>query len=603
MATAERPRLIRQPITVLSALRSPRQLSREILAGMVTTLALVPEVISFSIVAGVDPMVSLVASIVLALTMSILGGRPGVITAGAGSVALVIAPLVHDHGVQYLLPTVVLAGVIQIVFGLAGLARLMRFIPRSVMIGFVNALGVLIFTAQVPHVLNVPWLAYVLFALTFVIIFILPRFTKAIPSPLVAIVVVTAIVVVAQLVVPNVADEGPLTGKMPGITPFLVPLDLVTFQLILPTALSVAFVGWRGMVGSVLLDRMREEGDFEGLEARFFSTSAPGTAGPPEAGGALLGDAHDLSELRTADVVMTCQGSGYTQRVYPELRASGWKGIWIDASSALRTHSDSLLVLDPVNGPALRDGLARGITTYSGANCTVSLLLMATLGLWRSGEVQWMTSMTYQAASGGGARHMRELISQMGIIEDSVADKLDANSAILEVDRIVAETIRGDKMPVDNFGVPLAGSLIPWIDTKLDNGQSREEWKAFAETNKILGRSDNPIAIDGTCVRIGAMRCHSQAFTIKLKQDVPMDEIEGMLAEANDWVKVIPNERDITAQELTPAKITGTLSVPVGRLRKMNLGNDFLNAFSVGDQLLWGAAEPLRRMLRILMDD
>ena len=268
MATAERPRLIRQPITVLSALRSPRQLSREILAGMVTTLALVPEVISFSIVAGVDPMVSLVASIVLALTMSILGGRPGVITAGAGSVALVIAPLVHDHGVQYLLPTVVLAGVIQIVFGLAGLARLMRFIPRSVMIGFVNALGVLIFTAQVPHVLNVPWLAYVLFALTFVIIFILPRFTKAIPSPLVAIVVVTAIVIVAQLVVPNVADEGPLTGKMPGITPFLVPLDLVTFQLILPTALSVAFVGlMESLLTAKLVDDITETPSHKGRES------------------------------------------------------------------------------------------------------------------------------------------------------------------------------------------------------------------------------------------------------------------------------------------------------------------------------------------------
>ena len=268
MATAERPRLIRQPITVLSALRSPRQLSREILAGMVTTLALVPEVISFSIVAGVDPMVSLVASIVLALTMSILGGRPGVITAGAGSVALVIAPLVHDHGVQYLLPTVVLAGVIQIVFGLAGLARLMRFIPRSVMIGFVNALGVLIFTAQVPHVLNVPWLAYVLFALTFVIIFILPRFTKAIPSPLVAIVVVTAIVVVAQLVVPNVADEGPLTGKMPGITPLLVPLDLVTFQLILPTALSVAFVGlMESLLTAKLVDDITETPSHKGRES------------------------------------------------------------------------------------------------------------------------------------------------------------------------------------------------------------------------------------------------------------------------------------------------------------------------------------------------
>ena len=302
------------------------------------------------------------------------------------------------------------------------------------------------------------------------------------------------------------------------------------------------------------------------------------------------------------DAIISCQGGDYTKQVYGPLREAGWQGYWIDAASSLRMDDSAIIVLDPVNMNVIKDGLTKGVKTFVGGNCTVSLMLMGLGGLFKADLIEWMTSMTYQAASGGGARHMRELISQMGIIHNAVAGELaDPSSAILDIDRKVAETILSDGMPTDNFGVPLAGSLIPWVDTKLDNGQSREEWKGFAETNKILGLSNNPIPIDGTCVRIGAMRCHSQAFTIKLKKDVPMDEIESMLAEANDWVKVIPNERDVSARELTPAKVTGTLSVPVGRLRKMNLGDEYLNAFSVGDQLLWGAAEPLRRMLRILI--
>lgn len=368
----------------------------------------------------------------------------------------------------------------------------------------------------------------------------------------------------------------------------------------------VGFVGWRGMVGSVLMQRMMEERDFDQIEEPvFFTTSQVGQAGP-DIGKDIpaLKDATSIDELKQMDAIISCQGGDYTKQVYSDLRSAGWDGYWIDAASSLRMDDSAIIVLDPVNMNVIKDGLSKGVKTYVGGNCTVSLMLMGLGGLFNAGQIEWMTSMTYQAASGGGARHMRELISQMGVIKDSVAADLDnPASAILNIDRQVADTIRGDAMPVDNFGVPLAGSLIPWIDTKLENGQSREEWKAYAETNKILGLDNNPIPIDGTCVRIGAMRCHSQAFTIKLKQNVPMDEIESMLAEANDWAKVIPNERDITAQELTPAKITGTLNVPVGRLRKMNLGDEYLNAFSVGDQLLWGAAEPLRRMLRILLED
>lgn len=368
----------------------------------------------------------------------------------------------------------------------------------------------------------------------------------------------------------------------------------------------VGFVGWRGMVGSVLMQRMMEERDFDYIdEPVFFTTSQAGQAGP-DIGKDIpaLKDATSIDELKQMDAIISCQGGDYTKQVYGALREAGWKGYWIDAASSLRMEEDAIIVLDPVNMNVIKDGLANGVKTYVGGNCTVSLMLMGLGGLFNSGQIEWMTSMTYQAASGGGARHMRELISQMGVIKDSVAtDLANPASAILDIDRQVAQTIRSDDMPTDNFGVPLAGSLIPWIDTKLDNGQSREEWKAYAETNKILGLNDSPIPIDGTCVRIGAMRCHSQAFTIKLKQNLPMDEIESMIAEANDWVKVIPNDRDITASELTPAKITGTLNVPVGRLRKMNIGDEYLNAFSVGDQLLWGAAEPLRRMLRILLED
>ena len=358
------------------------------------------------------------------------------------------------------------------------------------------------------------------------------------------------------------------------------------------------------MVGSVLMQRMMEERDFDHIEEPvFFTTSQVGQAGPDIGKETpALKDATSIDELKQMDAIISCQGGDYTKQVYGDLRKAGWNGYWIDAASSLRMDDEAIIILDPVNMHVIKQGLAQGVKTYVGGNCTVSLMLMGLGGLFKADLIEWMTSMTYQAASGGGARHMRELISQMGVIQHAVADKLaNPASAILDIDRQVAEVIRSDAMPTDNFGVPLAGSLIPWIDTKLDNGQSREEWKAFAETNKILGLSDAPVPIDGTCVRIGAMRCHSQAFTIKLKKNVPLDEIEGMLAEANDWVKVIPNERDITAAELTPAKVTGTLSVPVGRLRKMNLGDEYLNAFSVGDQLLWGAAEPLRRMLRILL--
>jgi len=360
------------------------------------------------------------------------------------------------------------------------------------------------------------------------------------------------------------------------------------------------------MVGSVLMDRMREENDFAAIdEPVFFTTSQVGQTGPgigreiPP-----LKDAQDLEQLKQMDVIVTCQGGGYTNQVFSKLRETGWQGYWIDAASSLRMQDHTVIILDPVNENVIRDALARGVKDYIGGNCTVSLMLMALGGLFREDLVEWTTAMTYQAASGAGARNMRELIQQMGAVHASVAELLgDPDSAILEVDRLVAETLRTDGFPTDNFGVPLAGSLIPWIDVALENGQSKEEWKGYAETNKILGRSDNPIPIDGTCVRVGAMRCHSQALTIKLRKDVPLEEVEQILASANDWVKVVPNQRELSVRELTPAKVTGTLSVPVGRLRKMNLGSEYLNAFTVGDQLLWGAAEPLRRMLRILLED
>ncbi|ASC56638.1 aspartate-semialdehyde dehydrogenase [Vibrio vulnificus] len=367
--------------------------------------------------------------------------------------------------------------------------------------------------------------------------------------------------------------------------------------------MRVGLVGWRGMVGSVLMQRMVEEKDFDLIEPVFFSTSQIGIPAPnfgKDAG--LLQDAFNIDALKQLDAVITCQGGGYTEKVYPALREAGWKGYWIDAASTLRMAPDSIITLDPVNLAQIQQGIHSGTNTFVGGNCTVSLMLMALGGLYKQGMVEWMSAMTYQAASGAGAQNMRELISQMGVINDAVSSELaNPSSSILDIDRKVAETMRSSSFPVDNFGAPLAGSLIPWIDVKRENGQSKEEWKGGVEANKILGLQNSPIPIDGTCVRIGAMRCHSQALTIKLKQNVPLDEIEEIIASDNEWVKVIPNERDITAQELTPAKVTGTLSIPVGRLRKMSMGDDFLNAFTVGDQLLWGAAEPLRRTLRIIL--
>ncbi|ENI8058648.1 aspartate-semialdehyde dehydrogenase [Vibrio vulnificus] len=367
--------------------------------------------------------------------------------------------------------------------------------------------------------------------------------------------------------------------------------------------MRVGLVGWRGMVGSVLMQRMVEEKDFDLIEPVFFSTSQIGIPAPnfgKDAG--LLQDAFNIDALKQLDAVITCQGGGYTEKVYPALREAGWKGYWIDAASTLRMAPDSIITLDPVNLAQIQQGIHSGTNTFVGGNCTVSLMLMALGGLYKQGMVEWMSAMTYQAASGAGAQNMRELISQMGVINDAVSSELaNPSSSILDIDRKVAETMRSSSFPVDNFGAPLAGSLIPWIDVKRENGQSKEEWKGGVEANKILGLQNSPVPIDGTCVRIGAMRCHSQALTIKLKQNVPLDEIEEIIASDNEWVKVIPNERDITAQELTPAKVTGTLSIPVGRLRKMSMGDDFLNAFTVGDQLLWGAAEPLRRTLRIIL--
>ncbi|WP_461518136.1 aspartate-semialdehyde dehydrogenase [Porticoccus sp.] len=368
---------------------------------------------------------------------------------------------------------------------------------------------------------------------------------------------------------------------------------------------KVGFIGWRGMVGSVLMDRMQQENDFALIEPVFFTTSQLGQAGP-DVGAEVppLQDARDVTALAKMDIIITCQGGDYTKAVYPELRKSGWDGYWIDAASALRMADDALIILDPVNLNVIKDGIAGGIKNFVGGNCTVSLMLMAMGGLFNRGLVEWTSAMTYQAASGAGAQNMRELIAQMGAIEQSVAAELaDPASAILDIDRKVVAAMRSDSFPTEHFGAPLSGSLLPWIDVQLESGQSKEEWKGQAETNKILGRSgDTLIPVDGICVRIGAMRCHSQALTVKLTQNVPLDEIEAMLAEANDWVRVIPNDRTASLKELTPAAVTGNLHVPVGRLRKMNMGDNYLAAFTVGDQLLWGAAEPLRRMLRILLE-
>jgi aspartate-semialdehyde dehydrogenase len=367
----------------------------------------------------------------------------------------------------------------------------------------------------------------------------------------------------------------------------------------------VGFVGWRGMVGSVLMDRMREENDFAHIpEPVFFTTSQLGHAGPDVGKGtAPLRNAKDLDALADMDLVVTCQGGGYTKEVYADLRARGWRGYWIDAASALRMERHSVIVLDPVNREVIDAALSDGKRDFIGGNCTVSLMLMGVDGLFRHGLVEWVSAMTYQAASGAGAKNMRELLTQMGALQIAAAGLLsDEGSSILDIDRVVTETMCGADFPTSEFGAPLAGSLIPWIDTQLENGQSREEWKGQAETNKILGREDRPIPIDGTCVRIGAMRCHSQALTIKLNSDVPMGEIEDMIASANDWVRLVPNEREATVRSLSPAAVSGKLEVPVGRLRTMNLGDRYLSAFTVGDQLLWGAAEPLRRVLRLLLE-
>lgn len=375
----------------------------------------------------------------------------------------------------------------------------------------------------------------------------------------------------------------------------------------------VGLVGWRGMVGSVLMQRMQEEGDFAHIEPVFFSTSNAGGKAPAMAKNeTALKDAGNIDELKKCDIILTCQGGDYTTEIYPQLRAAGWNGYWIDAASTLRMKDDAIIVLDPVNLDVIKSALKRGVKNYIGGNCTVSCMLMGLGGLFQNDLVEWMTSMTYQAASGGGAQHMRELLTQFGSINAEVKALLDdPASAILEIDRkVLAKQHSMTAEETKQFGVPLGGNLIPWIDKDLGNGVSREEWKGGAETNKILGRGEGfgpgaepAIAVDGLCVRIGAMRCHSQALTIKLRKDVPLDEIEGIIAENNQWVKVVPNTREASMKDLTPAATTGSLTIPVGRLRKMQMGGEYLSAFTVGDQLLWGAAEPLRRMLRIVLED
>ena len=368
--------------------------------------------------------------------------------------------------------------------------------------------------------------------------------------------------------------------------------------------MRVGIVGWRGMVGSVLVQRMRDERDFDHLEPVFFSTSQAGASGP-EIGRATppVANAMDVAALARLPVIVSCQGGDYTKEIYPQLRASGWNGYWIDAASALRMKDDAVIILDPVNLPLIKDAVIKGTRNFIGGNCTLSLMLMGTAGLFQKDLVEWVTCMTYQAASGAGASAMRELAQQMQHLGEVSRPALDDPAATaLDIDRRVGHALRNGGLPKQEIGYPLAGSLLPWIDADLGNGQSREEWKGQAETNKILGRSDRPVPVDGICVRVGAMRCHSQALTVKLKRDVPLDEVHGILAEANDWVKVIPNRKEESLAQLTPAAVTGTLYVPIGRLRKMNMGTQYLAAFTVGDQLLWGAAEPLRRMLRILLE-
>ena len=372
---------------------------------------------------------------------------------------------------------------------------------------------------------------------------------------------------------------------------------------------KLGLVGWRGMVGSVLMQRMVEEHDFDYVEPVYFSTSSVGGKGPNLGGkdGGVLHDAKSIDMLKQMDIIITCQGGDYTKEIFPKLRASGWDGHWIDAASSLRMDKDAVIVLDPVNLNVIKDALSKGGKNWIGGNCTVSLMLMGLGGLFQNDLVEWVSAMTYQAASGAGAQNMRELLSQMGALHDAVKDDLaDPSSAILDIDRKVAETMRSAAFPTKNFrNTALAGSLIPWIDVPVEGGQSKEEWKGGAECNKILGkpafRSPGSIPIDGLCVRIGAMRCHSQGLTVKLKRDVPLEEIEAIIAGANEWVKVVPNEREASERELTPAAVSGTLTVPIGRLHKLAMGPEYLGAFTVGDQLLWGAAEPLRRMLRILL--
>ncbi|MCD0418015.1 aspartate-semialdehyde dehydrogenase [Rubrivivax sp. JA1024] len=372
----------------------------------------------------------------------------------------------------------------------------------------------------------------------------------------------------------------------------------------------VGLVGWRGMVGSVLMDRMRAEGDFALIEPLFFSTSNAGGNAPAELvkNETRLQNAYDIDALKRCDIVLTCQGGDYTTEVFPKLRAAGWNGHWIDAASTLRMNPDAVIVLDPVNMPVIRDALANGGRNWIGGNCTVSCMLMGVGALYKAGLVEWMSTQTYQAASGGGAQHMRELLTQYGTLNAEVRSLLDdPKSAILEIDRkVIAKQRALTPEETANFGVPLGGSLIPWIDKDLGNGQSKEEWKGMAETNKILGQGDGfgspAVPVDGFCVRVGAMRCHSQALTFKLKREVPVADIEAMIAADNEWVKVVPNTREATLRDLTPVAVTGTMSIPVGRIRRLAMGPEYIGAFTIGDQLLWGAAEPLRRMLRILLE-
>jgi len=367
--------------------------------------------------------------------------------------------------------------------------------------------------------------------------------------------------------------------------------------------IRVGFVGWRGMVGSVLMQRMQEESDFKEFDSTFFSTSQTGKAAPSFSGShSSLKDAHDVKDLAAMDIILSCQGGDYTSAIYPKLRDSGWEGHWIDAASTLRMEKDAVIILDPLNGDLIKSTFKKGNKNWIGGNCTVSLMLLALDGLFKRDLVEWVSSMTYQAASGAGAQNMRELISQMGTIFNHAKDLIeDPKTSILDIDRNVSSTLKSQDFPIDNFGVPLAGSLIPWIDKDLNNGQSKEEWKGSAETNKILGRENNPVVIEGLCVRIGAMRCHSQALTVKLKKNISLEEINETISNANAWVKLIPNEREISMKELSPAAVSGKLFIPVGRIRKLNMGPEYISAFTVGDQLLWGAAEPLRRVLRILI--